>query len=584
MNKSYKTVWNETTGTYVAASEVAKSRGKKSRNQKALVAAMLAAGVGFGTAVKSEAAATPSSFAVGVLGTDATNSGCISSADGAVVTTGTNCASPSGAQAAGMVSYDTDGKASAYVTVTDPKTVHIGAGGNDQLKITDGGLFVLTGLDMGGTKITNVAAGTASTDAVNFGQLTGSAKSLADALGGGAVVKANGTISGPSYVLGGSTYSSVGSALTGLQNSVTSIKTGGINYFHAIAAIGGADSSVANVGDIAIGGHAKAASNGSGAAMAVGSDSQALANSTVAIGPAAKASFTGDAAFGMNAQASGNLKAAVALGQNSNAQKESSVALGANATASATNSVALGASSSASRDNTVSVGSSSATRQVVNVGAGTSSTDAVNYGQLQAAGLKVDTSGSATNSFVAYDDTTKGTVTLGGDTKGTKLANVAAGDVSASSTDAVNGAQLYKSAASMAAALGGGSSVSADGTVSAPAYSVGGSTVNSVGAAITNLDGRMAANATSIGSLQTTVSGITSGSTAVNSAYMKAIGRNDGTDGAVASNFGSIAIGPNAAVADAVGGVAQIAIGYKASAGNSGFSGAIAVGASANAT
>jgi hypothetical protein len=28
MNKSYKTVWNETTGTYVAASETAKSRGE----------------------------------------------------------------------------------------------------------------------------------------------------------------------------------------------------------------------------------------------------------------------------------------------------------------------------------------------------------------------------------------------------------------------------------------------------------------------------------------------------------------------------------------------------------------------------
>jgi hypothetical protein len=86
MNKSYKSVWNETTGTYVAASETAKGRGKSSRNQKALIAALLAAGVGFGTAVKSEAAATPNSFAVGILGTNPGDSDCISSADGATAT------------------------------------------------------------------------------------------------------------------------------------------------------------------------------------------------------------------------------------------------------------------------------------------------------------------------------------------------------------------------------------------------------------------------------------------------------------------------------------------------------------------
>ncbi|WP_235993524.1 ESPR domain-containing protein [Paraburkholderia solitsugae] len=35
MNKSYKSVWNESTGTYVAASEVTKSRGKASVSKKA---------------------------------------------------------------------------------------------------------------------------------------------------------------------------------------------------------------------------------------------------------------------------------------------------------------------------------------------------------------------------------------------------------------------------------------------------------------------------------------------------------------------------------------------------------------------
>jgi hypothetical protein len=222
MNKSYKSVWNETTGTYVAASETARSRGKKSRSQKALVAALMAAGVGFGTAVKSEAAATPNSCAVGVLGTDSSNSDCISSADGAQVTTNGDCSAAS--QQAGIVSYDSSGNAGAYFTVTDPNTAHIGAGGVDQLRITNNGLFVLNGLDMGNFKITNLAAGavtSSSTDAVNGSELYGLAASDAAALGGGSSVTSSGAISAPSYVVGGTTVNNVGAAVTNLDGRVT---------------------------------------------------------------------------------------------------------------------------------------------------------------------------------------------------------------------------------------------------------------------------------------------------------------------------------------------------------------------------
>ncbi|ALL64078.1 cell surface protein [Paraburkholderia caribensis MBA4] len=56
------------------------------------------------------------------------------------------------------------------------------------------------------------------------------------------------------------------------------------------------------------------------------------------------------------------------------------------------------------------------------------------------------------------------------DFKGTagsrKLTGVANGDVNASSVDAVNGAQLFNVAQSAADALGGGSTVNSDGTIS----------------------------------------------------------------------------------------------------------------------
>lgn len=94
-----------------------------------------------------------------------------------------------------------------------------------------------------------------------------------------------------------------------------------------------------------------------------------------------------------------------------------------------------------------------------------------------------------------------------------KLLNVADGTVAAGSKDAVNGGQLYGVSQSMADAIGGGSTVNADGSISAPSYSVhnaNGSTttVNNVGSAITNLDGRVSQNTTDISTINTTITGM----------------------------------------------------------------------------
>src|SRR6202000_359991 len=70
--------------------------------------------------------------------------------------------------------------------------------------------------------------------------------------------------------------------------------------------------------------------------------------------------------------------------------------------------------------------------------AGVADMDAVNVAQLKAAGLNTDDSGNVTNAFVAYDDATKGQVTLGGVT-GTTISNVKAG---VADMDAVNVSQL----------------------------------------------------------------------------------------------------------------------------------------------
>ncbi|MEK7960676.1 transporter, partial [Burkholderia contaminans] len=80
-----------------------------------------------------------------------------------------------------------------------------------------------------------------------------------------------------------------------------------------------------------------------------------------------------------------------------------------------------------------------------------------------------------------------------------KLSGLTAGDVTAASADAVNGSQLHGVADSVASAIGGGSSVNPDGSISAPAFTVGdgsGGTkiVNSIGDVVSNLDGRTTTN------------------------------------------------------------------------------------------
>lgn len=71
-----------------------------------------------------------------------------------------------------------------------------------------------------------------------------------------------------------------------------------------------------------------------------------------------------------------------------------------------------------------------------------------------------------------YDSSAHDKVTLGNAGTAVQLTNVADGEVAAGSLDAVNGGQLFGVSQSVADALGGGSTVNNDGTVSAPSYNV----------------------------------------------------------------------------------------------------------------
>ncbi|WP_316251712.1 YadA family autotransporter adhesin [Paraburkholderia sp. UCT2] len=77
-------------------------------------------------------------------------------------------------------------------------------------------------------------------------------------------------------------------------------------------------------------------------------------------------------------------------------------------------------------------------RHLTGVAAGTAPTDAVNVSQLQAVA-------SVANDAVLYDSAAHNSVTLGGvgASSAVALTNVAAGTISATSTDAINGSQLF---------------------------------------------------------------------------------------------------------------------------------------------
>lgn len=106
---------------------------------------------------------------------------------------------------------------------------------------------------------------------------------------------------------------------------------------------------------------------------------------SVAIGYTSRTGSNGGHNVAIGAKAFADYIGATALGNSSTARAENAVAIGSGASATASNAVAIGANSVANGSNTVSVGSSSIKRRIVNVASGNisyGSADAVTGGQL----------------------------------------------------------------------------------------------------------------------------------------------------------------------------------------------------------
>ena len=245
------------------------------------------------------------------------------------------------------------------------------------------------------------------------------------------------------------------------------------------------------------------AANSQSNSVAIGNDVETKAALAVGIGSAAKANGVQSVAVGNSVESSGyysvaigtsaraNAAQTVALGNNANAAGEDALAIGRSANAQAKDSIAFGRSSQAAAKG-VAIGSdaSAAVANSVALGSGTTAVAATNQsGTKNVNGLNYTYVGDSANS----------SVTIGN----RQIKQVGAGEVSAASTDAINGSQLYATqnvigniGKGVATNLGGGAALKPDGTFTAPTYNLtdaNGNAVskNNVGDALNVLDSRL---------------------------------------------------------------------------------------------
>ncbi|EBY2587322.1 hypothetical protein DU900_06525 [Salmonella enterica subsp. enterica serovar Lille] len=181
-----------------------------------------------------------------------------------------------------------------------------------------------------------------------------------------------------------------------------------------------------------------------GAGIAIGYYSKASGASSTALGGYSLAESIGSVALGAGAHTTSTAKYSMAVGTNAVASNLYAIALGTNANASGKNSIALGRDtvSSAERSLTVGLGANAASLDSMAFGYNTSVTSDAANGIAFGSGAET----SAKNSVAIGSNSTateENVVSVGSDALKRKIVNVGNGAISESSTDAVNGSQLF---------------------------------------------------------------------------------------------------------------------------------------------
>ncbi|MCC4042850.1 YadA-like family protein [Escherichia coli] len=279
----------------------------------------------------------------------------------------------------------------------------------------------------------------------------------------------------------GSRGVAIGSGASAIGDYTVALAVGSSASGESAVAIG-QGSGAKNKGSVALGNRASSLGEKS---VALGVDSKATGDDSLALGRNALGNSTGSIAMGAASEANGlyslalgsssiaNADNTVALGYGANATKAGAMAFGQAGKADGLNSIALGNKSQSSGENSIALGQESVagTEKSIAIGSLTSVTG-------------VNSVALGTGSTAVEDNT----VSVGNDTLQRKIVHMAKGDISSTSTDAINGSQLYDISKSVADRLGGGASVSTAGIVNAPNYKLQSGTFNNVGEALKSLD------------------------------------------------------------------------------------------------
>ncbi|WP_227478212.1 YadA-like family protein [Escherichia coli] len=292
--------------------------------------------------------------------------------------------------------------------------------GEDALKWDkDNGVFTAAHGNNTASKITNILDGTVtatSSDAINGSQLYDLSSNIATYFGGNASVNTDGVFTGPTYKIGETNYYNVGDALAAINSSFST-------------SLGDALLWDATAGKFS----AKHGTNGDASVITDVADGEISDSSSDAV--------NGSQLHGVSSYVVD----------------------------------ALGGGAEVNADGTITAPTYTiANADYDNVGDALNAIDTT----LDDA-LLWDADAGENGAFSAAH---------GKDKTASVITNVANGAISAASSDAINGSQLYTTNKYIADALGGDAEVNADGTITAPTYTIANAEYNNVGDALDALD------------------------------------------------------------------------------------------------
>ena len=306
---------------------------------------------------------------------------------------------------------------------------------------------------------------------------------------GGVVVGQSSNAIGKNSVAYGNTVKANGETSTAMGYSATADGQNAVavGYSNTASnkdsvAIGNTNQST-NQGSVTVG-YGNNATNDN--AVAIGRSTNASGLLSTAIGNGATSQGTYDVAIGSDVTANGNNS--VAIGRNAKTSNTSSLAIGVYGTkgtsATGNYSIAMGRDVTASAESAIAIGKDAVSdkKNAVSIGSGADTSSAAT---AQSSATIAGKSYSWSKGVLSGADIAGMQVSVGKSGAERQIKNVAAGEVSANSTDAINGSQLYAVASGLAkdlkvpyvsinsTAAGAGSNVDNDGAQGGNSIAIG---------------------------------------------------------------------------------------------------------------